>query len=378
MKKTIPFWAFIGLTLWLFSCGETPQIEPSGKMIKVGVIAPFSGEELAKGENGLEGMKTAMQLQPYLVNGDGIELIVADDRDDPATSIKMLKKMAEVDGVSAIVTFSSSGQVLAMATVADTYKVPIIAVLATHPDTTGNNAYVSQLCFDDIFQGTVAALFVRDELLIDKVAVFVDPNSNYSSNLAREFERKFVSLGGMITDVIFLPNGPKDTTDILKRVHDKDPELLYLPIDVIDVIRMVKEADMLNWKPQLMASDGFISTAIAKHKEEISLLEGVLATDLFSDSMPLTSWGAKVKSRHKGRMTGYAALGIEGYVFLLSAMNRCNDPADRDCINGNIRSTSNFTGVMGKISVDSKGKANRPLLVNAIQDGRANFIVKVY
>ncbi len=323
-------------------------------------------------------MKTGMQLHPYLVNGDGIELVVADDRDDPATSIKMLKKLAEVDGVSAIVTFSSSGPVLAMASVADKYKVPIIATLATHPNITGDNAYVSQFCFDDIFQGAVAALFVRDELLIDKVAVISDPNSNYSSNLAGEFERKFASIGGTITDVIFLPNEPNDIADILKRVHDKGPELLYLPIDVIDVIRLRKEAEMLYWKPQLMASDGFISTAIARHKEDIDLLEGVLASDLFSNSAPLAPWGKRAKSRHKGRMTGYAALGIEGYVFLRAAMNRCKDPVDRECINHRIRSTTNFTGLMGKISVDSQGKAHRPLMVNTIEDGRANFIVKVY
>jgi len=42
------------------------------------------------------------------------------------------------------------------------------------------------------------------------------------------------------------------------------------------------------------------------------------------------------------------------------------------------RSTSNFTGVMGKITVGSDGKAQRPLVVNTIKDNQMNFVVKVY
>jgi hypothetical protein len=43
-----------------------------------------------------------------------------------------------------------------------------------------------------------------------------------------------------------------------------------------------------------------------------------------------------------------------------------------------IRSTHDFTGVLGTITIESNGKALRPLVVSAIEDGRMNFIVKVH
>ena len=72
------------------------------------------------------------------------------------------------------------------------------------------------------------------------------------------------------------------------------------------------------------------------------------------------------------------ALGAEGYAILLNAMNRCSDPADRECLNNQIRTTTNLIGVTGKITITSNGKAQRPFFINSIQDGLARFIIKVY
>ncbi len=378
MKRLIHLSILIALMLLINGCDRKPDIEPSGKKIKVGIIAPFSGADRARGEEGLKGIKTAMQLLPYLDNGDGIELVLEDARDDPALAVRLLKKLAEVDKVSAIVTFSSSGPVLAMADVADTYKIPILAAFATHPDTTGHNDYVSQLCFDDIFQGTVAALFVRDELLIDKVAVFTNPDSHYSSNLAAQFERKFKSIDGEVVDTIFMTGANEDLADILESLRHKKPELLYLPIGADAVIRIIKAAANLNWKPEMMGSDGLTASVITKHKEELGLLDGMLATDFFHNDMPLTRFGRKVSAIYKGQGTSYAILGVEGYALLFQALNRCSDPADRECINSQIRSTTDFTGVAGKITIGPDGKAQRPLSVNSIRKGKAKFVVKVY
>ena len=77
----------------LNGCNQEADIRPSGKVIKVGIIAPFSGSDLAKGKEGLKGMKTALQLQPYLYNGHGVELVHENDKDDPALSVKLLKKL---------------------------------------------------------------------------------------------------------------------------------------------------------------------------------------------------------------------------------------------------------------------------------------------
>lgn len=368
----------LAIVCWLVGCDGKPDIVPSGQTIKVGIIAPFSGSDLAKGKDGLKGIKTAARLQPYLRNGDGIELVVEDDQDKPSLALEALKKLTQEEKVSAVITFSSSGPVLALAGVADAYQTPILAVLATHPDTTEGNNFVSQLCFDDIFQGMVAALFVRDELMLEKVALFSNPYSNHSSNLAAQFERKFTSLGGEITDTILLSDKTEGLASILNDVRTNKPELLYLPIKATDVLRLIKETEKLAWEPEMMASDGLFSTVLTQYKDELNLLEGMLGTDFFDSYMRLTPYGELATARHDGRMSSYAALGVEAYAVLLNAMNRCENTMDKNCINDMIRSTTNLMGVMGKITIGADGKAQRPLVVNSIKNNQVKFIVKVY
>jgi branched-chain amino acid transport system substrate-binding protein len=382
MKKLVYLSILFSLVFWLNGCDPKPEIEASGKTIKVGIIAPFSGPVLTYGKEGMEGVETAKQLQPYLQNGDRIEMVVEDDKNDPALTVELLKKLVEKDRVSAVITFSSSKPVLAMAKVADNYQTPILAALATHPDITKDNSFISQLAFDDDFQGTVAALFVRDDLLIDTVAVFNNPTSVYSSHLAAEFERKFKSIGGEITDTIALAEETADLSEVMKGVYDHAPELLYLPISVKDVMRVVREVRKLRWKPEMMGGDGLLSTMLAQHIEEIDLVEGMLATDTFAHRMPLTPFGKQASGiydkMHKDPATAQVGLGAEGYALLLDAMNRCSDPADRDCINRQIRSTTNFMGIIGNITIGPNGKSRRPLCISSIQGGRAQFLFKVY
>ena len=382
MKNFVYLLILIFSAFCLFGCDQKPAVKPSGKAIKVGIIAPFSGPVSAYGEESLKGIRIAMQLQPYLQNGSRIELVVADDRNDPALTVELLSKLVENDKVAAIITFSSSSPVLAMAKVADEYQTPILAGLATHPDVTKYNNFISQLLFDDDFQGIVAALFVRDDLLIDTVAVFNNPTSAYSSHLAAEFERKFKSIGGEITDTISLTEESADLSKIIERVHDHSPELLYLPINVKDVLRVIREVRKLDWKPKMMGADGLISTMLAQHDEDIDLVDGMLATDFMAHGMPLTPWGERARKlyreQYEDTRTAHAAIGAEAYAILVNAMNRCSDPADRECINKQIRSTTNFTGIIGNITIGPNGKTQRPLCVTAIKGGRSKYIFKVY
>ena len=267
-----------------------------------------------------------------------------------------------------------------MAKFADDYQTPILAALATHPDITKNNGFISQLCFDDNTQGKVAALFVRDELLIDKVAVFNDPGDRYSRYLAAKFKEKFVSIGGEITDTVSMTEVNDDLSKTIQSVYVRNPELLYLPLFVSDVLRIIKEVRKLGWNPLLMGSDGLISNMLAAHKEDLDFVEGMMAVDVFAHGIPLTSFGKKAKEEYGGRdrPSIFAGLGAEGYAVLLNAINPCSDSADRTCINQQIRSTNNFQGLAGNITIGPDGKARRSLCINSIQGGRSRFIVKVY
>lgn len=384
MKPFIKELLFITLIFILSGCEQPTQtIEPSGNIVKVGVIGSFSGPHKAWGHKGLQGIKTAQSLHPYLDNGDRIELIVEDDRDSPNHVIEVLKKLVKEHQVSAILMLSDSDPVLAVSRISEQYiKTPILALVATHPAITHRNSLISQLVVDNTFQATVAALYVRDELLIDRVAVFSNPNSANSTYLADEFERQFKSVNGEITDRIVMSKKNKNYSEVLKKARSNNPQLLYLPINAADLIALTKEARKMNWAPIAMSSDGMLANVIAAHQDELEQVDGFMATDFFGFDLPFTPFGKEMLktyiSLYGDTATTHSALGAEGYALLIGAMNRCKNPTNRACINKMIRSTDNFTGIQKKIAIGRNGKAKRPLIVNSVVGGELKYAAIVY
>lgn len=357
-------------------------IPPSGRTLKLGVIAPVSGSEEEKGENALLGIRTALHMQPLLDNGDRVELAVEDNRGSPDLTVKALATLSRQPDVAAVLLLAGSDSALALVPVADDYQVPVLALNATHPGITENNTFISQLGFTDLVQADVAALYVRDEMLKDRAAVFVEPDNPHYAMLAAEFSRKFRSVGGEIAGRLDLLPSNEELKSTLQNLHDEGVQFLYLAMGPEEVIRVAREIRDMAWSPAMMGSDGLLSSIILQHREVKGLMEGMMATDFYSNALPRTAYGRQA-TKLFGRLysapdTTYAGLGCEGASIILLALNRCKNPADRLCVNSMLRNTEGFQGLFGKISIHPDGRAERPIFVNVIDEGKMKFMVKVY
>ena len=108
----------------------------------------------------------------------------------------------------------------------------------------------------------------------------------------------------------------------------------------------------------------------------------MLATDPYSTVGAVTEYGLKIKEVFQENFdtpgTVLTGLGAEGGSILISAMNRCRGSVERSCINRMLRSTSDFTGILGKISIGRDGKVERPIFLNKIDNRQLRIVVKVY
>ncbi|MFT5702452.1 MAG: branched-chain amino acid transport system substrate-binding protein [Desulforhopalus sp.] len=362
-------------------CEKAKRGPVTGKSVKIGVIGPMTGSDKAWGEKGLYGVKTALKLQPFLDNGSLVEIVVEDDRNQPELARKALLKLVEDDTISSVIIMSASEVVLSLVEMADTLAIPIFAVMSTHPDITKNSSFISQLLFDDHFQASVAALYVRDELLAERVGVIIDEKNPHSEYLARQFDAKFTSTGG-ICQKLPLNNDPKKLLAGLEFLQHKKIKFLYVPLDAEHVISIAQILQQIDYHPLLVGSDGLQATLLLQHSDNLDLVNGMLATDPYSYTIPPTGYGKTIIRNYQKLFntpgTGLAVQGAEGTSIMLSAMNRCNKQNDRSCINRMLRSTRDFEGMFGKISIDADGKAERPILINTINNGRLIGVVKVY
>jgi branched-chain amino acid transport system substrate-binding protein len=107
---------------------ETTAGPATGEPIKIGLIASMSGTAAAPSPS----MVNAVQLEVDAVNANGgvngrpIELVIVDDKSDPATAASVATKLITSDKVTAILGPLSTPPCLAVQPLAEKYEVPLL------------------------------------------------------------------------------------------------------------------------------------------------------------------------------------------------------------------------------------------------------------
>ncbi len=374
----------VGLILFcclvLTGCRESQeQLVPSGKTVKVGVITALSGINQKRGNNALIGVKVALHADPYLLNGDKVELVVADDQDHPELIVGTARRLITEDQVSALVVLSGSATTLALARVADELQTPVLAVVSSHSEVTSNN-WVSQVIFDDKRQGLVSALYVLDEMLVDTAAVFKDLDDPHSVQLAGRFVEKFEEAGGDVK-VIELSGENYDYEKLLSGIEQRYSEFFYLPVSsqrVIQINDVVKERRV---KPWMLVSDGVASGIYLEAKDNFRDFNDMLAVDVYPKKMDDNEYKKKMSTifekEFNAEKTTFAALGCEAMSLLQIAMGKCGDSSDKQCINNHLRGDHEFYGFAGYMRILEDGRIERPVFINRINNGEMEGLVKI-
>lgn len=362
-------------------CSRELVIEPSGRTVKIGVIAPLSGSDEAVGKSGLQGVELARALHPLLHNGDQLELIIEDDQTDPEKAVEALDRL-DAQGVAAILVLSLSNTVLALSEQARRHGRPLLATIATHPDLTRENPHLVQLSFDDALQAAVAALFLRDELLLSRAAVFSEPDAAHSKFLADEFISQFTEANGTVQDHVQMSGTNSLEKTRLQAMKEDGVEVLYLPVRAEHVLHIARRMNEINWQPRVMSSDGLLSELLLNHADEVHLAQNFMATDMHSSLLAKTSYGKDIVTAYEqlDQPLGstFTVLGSEGLSILFTALNRTAPPYAARDLQRQLRRIKHFEGYAGVIAISGNGKAIRPVYVNRITDRKLEYVVKVY
>jgi branched-chain amino acid transport system substrate-binding protein len=361
-------------------CDQVAEIKPSGQSVKIGFIGNID-ETAAATIHSLQGIQVVQKDQPLLNNGDKIVLVIKDQGNDEHELKKVIHELVTIEKVSAILISSKTRLTKQTIDYADSFKLPIMALVPSQSNIDLNTRYIFQLGLNNKVQASVAAFFFRDELLIDKAAIFVDRSNPDSSFLANKFKDKFTLTNGELMGVHTLSELNKKT---LQQLKNKQTEALYLALNAQAVLNVTRLLDELDWSPKIMVSNGLIDIILSKFKDEKDLIDGIYTTELYSDSdeyATISDWGLKleklIKSNFENAST-FTALGAEAYALLTNAMNQCIPSSDQQCITNKLLVTKKFEGFMTRISISKNGKTERPVFISKIENGFLLPIVKVY
>jgi branched-chain amino acid transport system substrate-binding protein len=352
VKKVL---AGLAIACAFVSCAQKENV------IKVGLVAPLTGDVKTFGESTRNGFAVAVDEANAKggIDGKQIKVFIADDKNDPTEAANAGSKLINQDGVKFIVGSVSSKCSIPLSELCQNMGIVMITPTSTNPKVTvrddgSRKDFIFRACFIDPFQGAVAAKFALDNLKAKTSAVLYDVGNDYVKGLAEFYRGNFTKGGGQIVGYESYTKDDADFSAILTKVKRANPDILYVPDYYNKVALIAKQARQIGITSVLMGGDGWDSPDMTKIAGDA--IDGGYFTNHYSPDDPrpeVREWVKKYEARFGAKPDALATLAYDGTSLLLEALKRAksDDPAlVRDALKAIDMQT-----VSGRITFDPSG-----------------------
>ncbi len=302
----------------LISCNKS-----TGNTIKVGGIAPLSGEVAVYGVECKNGIDLAVEEINAAggVLGQQFEFIFEDDQGKSDQSVNVYKKLVAKDGVGLIIGSLTSGCTQAVAQQAQSNEVLQIAPAATATSVTSVGNYVFRACYTDPFQGRVAGKFAAVNLGAKKAAVLYDIGNDYSSGLKDNFVSEFQAQNGTVVSIESYKTNDKDFNTQLTKIKSLNPDVVYLPDYYGTVALIASQLRSVGITAPIVGADGWDGlTGMDGVGDEVvgGYYSNHYADD--SDKEVVQEFVKKFNDKYGKKPNSFAALGYDSVYMLKDAI----------------------------------------------------------
>ena len=261
----------VGISYFSKNSSQPTSKEP----IKIGLVAPMTGEAASYGEAAFGGATLAVKEinDAGGIKGRKIELVVEDDRCSSAGA-NAISKLVSIDNVTAFIGPVCSASAGPGLPIAQNDKTPVIIIGASAPALTKIGDYIFRNYPSDTFQGKFAAEFVYNTLGKKKTAVIFVKN-DWGQGIRDIFVERYKQLGG---EIVYDEGVIQDATDLktqITKAKTTNPDILYFPVYPKNGVAGLKQIKQLGLTATVVGGDISFEKSII----ELPEAEGVLYTE---------------------------------------------------------------------------------------------------
>ena len=338
-----------------------------GKVVKIGVYEPASGDNGAGGKQETLGMQYANSKTPTVeIGGEeyNVELVIVDNESSNDKGPSAASSLVS-SNVSVVLGSYGSGVSIAASDVFKEAGIPAIGVTCTNPQVTDGNTHYFRICFLDPFQGTVLANFANDNFSAKKAYILTKLGDDYSTGLGHYFKEAFVGLGGEVVEETF-QEGNSDFISYITSAKNAGADVFFAPVSTEAAALIIEQSAAQGLDIPLMAGDTWDSNVIlnaAKGKDV-----EVYVTTFYQEGgneefdNGIKEWinsDSTAKSNNGGDDTiaAVTAMGYDAYYVALEALKAAGT-TDAKAVNEALWDVT-YTGVSGEIAFNETGDALR-------------------
>ncbi|WP_344306779.1 branched-chain amino acid ABC transporter substrate-binding protein [Fodinicola feengrottensis] len=368
--------------------GDSGSGSTGGKIAKIGVIAPLSGDLSAIGQGIRDSVNLAIKQanDAKAIPGWTLQLDDQDDQANPDVGKNAATKLASDNQVVAVVGTLNSSVAQNVQPVLSAAKVAEVSPANTNPSltqgatwaTTKKRPYANyfRTCTTDAVQGPFAARYVYNTLHLTKVATVHDKKT-YGQGLVQTFTEEFKKLGGTIVSAQTINPDDKNYSAVVSKIKPSGPQLLYYGGEYPQSGPLTQQMKSAGLSIPLMGGDGMYS-------KDYLTLAGNAAPGNFATSVgaPLDQLPAAKKyvsdytaGGYKGDNSSYGAYAFDAANAVIAALKTslANATDAKSARQATIDALSkvSFAGVSGQVAFDQYGDTTNKTLTVYKVDGTA-------
>lgn len=387
MKKFRVLWLIVAAMLLITACGgggekttapddkKTEDAGKSGDTIKIGGLAPLTGDVAIYGVTATNGVKLAFEE----INANGgilgkqVEYVVYDEKGDPTEAVTAYNRLVD-EGIVALIGDVTSKPTLAVAEVAKNDGIPMITPTGTQKNITEGKENVFRTCYIDPFQGVILAKLAQKDLNAKTVAIISNTSDDYSQGVKNTFVEEAKKLGlEVVADEFYTVDDTDFKSQLTKMVALK-PDVLVISDYYKYVALISAQAKEVGLESKLIGPDGWDGVLETLDKSNMDAVQDALFTNHFSvkdTAEKVKNFVDAYKAKYNENPSAFAALGYDTAYVLKQAMESAGS-VDKKAVVDAIKAIE-FEGVTGKFKYDEENNPIKAVTVMKIDNGEYVF-----
>lgn len=358
----------------LVACGDDSESASGGGdsdadvSATIGVVTYESGEGAAYGE----AIKGGLELAQKEINEEGdvhIDLEIEDSAGETEQALSAAQKLMNDDDISAIIGPTLSGEMKAVAPVAEQNGIPILGTSTTAQGIPEIGEYVFRDSIPETMAVPAAVEAAVDKFDVETVAVMYGDDDEYTKTGYEAMELAIDELDLDVLTTETFQKGQSDYKSILANIKDLDPDLILTSAFYNEGAVIMKQARSAGIDTPFVGGNGFNSPEVIEIAGDAS--DGlIVGTPYFaeSDDEDVEEFVKDYTDEVGKAPDQFAAQAYDGLYIVAEALERAGD-ADRDTLRDALSETEDFDGVLANISFDEDGDVVMEPQVLEIKDG---------
>ena len=343
-------------------------------VIKIGVSAPFTGDQASVGLTVLRGAQLAVDqanARGEILPGFKLELVAIDDSHSPTQAVTAAKKFVSDPEVIGVIGHLNSSCTKPASQVYFNARLAQITPASTNPQISrqGFDTFF-RICATDDLQGPSAAQFALNELGAKRVFI-IDDKTTYGKGLSDEFQKTFTSRGGQVLGHEGITQGDKDFKPLLTKVRALSPDLIFFGGLYPEASLLIKQTKDLGMGAQILGGDGIFDVTLIQLATPAAA-EGTYATMIGTDvrNLPEAREFVKTYEAQYGDIGSYSAYSYDATNILIQAIQLAG-ARDRVRVIEVLKSGRTFHGILGATEFDDHGDTkNKVISVFCVKNGK--------